>query len=176
MGRQAGRRRPAARRSAAPAQRAESDAALVFRDAQRDVLEEHLLALLVHYPELREQAAGLNVEHLRSADAQALLSALVAAGTIEDAYEHLDGHLAERLDRLQAQVLPPADRRARDADWAECLRRLEERHLRELKAQEEGALEGERAGSGEQDAAVNSQALAINQRLRELFLSGSDRS
>ena len=160
----------------AGAERARAEA--VFRGADHDALDEHALTLLVHYPvELFERARELPLEHLARPENHALLSALQQAGTIEDAYAQLDGPMVEYLDGIAALNLPPADRKQRAADWQACLRRLEERHLRELKAQEEAALAGESGGGDAHEPgyleAVSRQALVTNERLRDLFVSGT---
>jgi DNA primase len=148
-----------------------------FRAADHDVLDDYALALIVHYPEVLERAGELVAEHLARAENRALLSAFVGTGTIEDTYAQLDGPGGEQLDRLSERAMPPADRKQRVADWEACLRRLEERYLRELKAQEEVALadeatEGATTQPGYRDA-VNRQALETNERLRDLFVSGT---
>ena len=58
-----------------------------------------------------------------------------------------------------------------------CLRRLEERYLRGLKSLEGAALEQEESETPESSAYienVSKQALATNERLRELFVSNSN--
>ena len=143
-----------------------------FRQVEEDPLEEHALALLVHYPELVPRASALSAEYLRRQENRALLSVVQQAGTIEEAYEQLDDHLAERLERLATRVLPPADRRQWTADFESCIRRLEERHLRELKAQEEEVLAQAPPGplqDQESADALDRQMTTINQRLKELF-------
>jgi hypothetical protein len=114
---------------------------------------------------------------MRRPENRALLSAIQATGTIEGTYPLLDDAAVEHLEHLAAKVLPPADRKQRTADWQACLRRMEERYLRELKAQEEMALavdadDASPADPGYKDA-VDQQALQVNSRLRDLFVSGT---
>ncbi len=149
----------------------------VFRIADRDVLDEHALALISHYPEILERVGELALDLMERLDNRALLSAIQETGTIEGAHPLLDEADIERLDRLAAKTLPTADRKQRAADWEACLRRMNERYLRELKAQEEIALadqadDASPADSGYLDA-VNRQALETNERLRDLFVSGT---
>ncbi|MEK9658905.1 MAG: DNA primase [Chloroflexota bacterium] len=162
-------------RRKAPAAASE-EAGAVLRSAARDVLEEYALALLIQSPELAGRAVELPEEHLRRADARALLRALSSAGTIEGARALLDEASGAEWDRLAAKVMPPADRTQRELDWAACLRRLEERHLRELKVQEEAALAAVPTPDDSQDGedegyreTVERAALTVNQRLRDLF-------
>jgi DNA primase len=152
----------------------------VLAAADHNALDEHALSLLVHYPELLERAAELDVEHMARPENRAVLSALQRTGTIEGTYAQLDGQLAEHLEALGERVLPPADRKQREADWQAGKRRLEERHLRELKAQEEVARAGEPTDDSPPEPgyreAVDRQALATNERLRDLFVSGTGAS
>ena len=154
-----------------------SRAETVFHAADHDVLDEHALALIVQYPDILERVAEMAPELMRRPDNRALLSAMQETGTIEGAHPLLDEPGIERLERMAAKQLPAADRKQRAADWEACLRRMEERYLRELKAQEEIALadqadDASPADSGYLDA-VNQQALETNERLRDLFVSGT---
>ena len=162
-------------RPARPAERSSAEA--VFRSAGRDVLDEHALTLLVHYSELLERVDELPPMHLARAENQELLSVLTRAGTIEGARELLDGPATERLNGLVDRALPQAERKQRSADWQACLHRMEERYLRQLKAQEESALAEEAdepspAEPGYRES-VSKQALETNERLRDLFVSGT---
>ena len=169
--------RPRQQQQQAKRESSKAQAEAVFRKADHDVLDEYALALIAQYPEVLELVAELPPEHVRRAENRALLSAIQATGTIQGTYPLLDDAAAEHLERLTAKVLPPADRRQRAADWQACLRRMEERYLRELKAQEEMALavdadDASPADPGYKDA-VGQQALQVNLRLRDLFVSGT---
>jgi DNA primase len=158
-------------------QTAKAEAEAVFRNADQDPIDEYVLALIAQYPEVLEVVAELAPEHMRRPENRALLSAIQATGTIEGTYPLLDDAAVEHLEHLAAKVLPPADRKQRTADWQACLRRMEERYLRELKAQEEMALavdadDASPADPGYKDA-VDQQALQVNSRLRDLFVSGT---
>jgi hypothetical protein len=141
------------------------------------VLDEHSLALMIQYEEILERASELRSELVRRPENRELLSGLLAAGTIEGTYPLLDDAAVVILDQLKVKKLPPADRKQRAADWEACLRRMEERYLRELKAQEEMALaidadDASLADSGYRDA-VYQRALETNERLRDLFDNGA---
>ncbi len=155
-------------------QRAKEEAESVFRKADHDVLDEYVLALIVQYPEILARVAELPLEQVRRPENRALLSAIQSAGTIEGTYSLLDDMAGEHLYALIAKVLPPSDQRQRVADWEACLRRMEERYLRELKAQEEMALGVDVSPvDSEYKNAVDRQALEVNSRLRDLFVSGT---
>jgi DNA primase len=154
-----------------------AEAEALFFKADHDVLDEYVLALIVQYPEALELISELSPDRMRRPENRALLSAIQAAGTIESTYPSLDEVAAEHLEYLAAKNLPPADRRQRTADWQACLRRMEERYLRELKAQEEMALAVDANDVSPADlgykGAVDQQALEVNSRLRDLFVSGT---
>jgi hypothetical protein len=152
----------------------------VFRAADHDVLDEHAIALLAQYPEILARVGDMSLELMKRPDNRALLSAIQETGTIEGAHVLLESADSTRLDRLAAKALPTADRKQRTADWEACLRRMNERYLRELKAQEEIALadqadDASPADSGYIDA-VHKQAIETNERLRDLFVSGPSAS
>ena len=175
-----GRSRPQQQRPQPKRGTAKSLAEEVFRRAEHDVLDEYVLALIAQYPEVLELVAEMPPDRMRRPENRAILSAIQAAGTIESTYPLLEDVVAEHLEQLAAKVLPPADRRHRIADWQACLRRMEERYLRELKAQEEMALavnadDASPADPGYKDA-VDQQALQVNARLKDLFVSGTGAS
>ena len=149
-----------------------SASAAPFRQEEGDPLEEHVLTLMVQDPELASRVGELMGDHFKAVENRALLSALTEAGTIDSVYGLLDGQGTQLLDRLAERVLPPADRLQRNADFDACKHRLEERHLRDLKAQEEAVLT-QAAGSPPEDLpyldSVHQQSTEINERLKELF-------
>ena len=149
-----------------------------FVVSERDPLEERVLALIAQDEELLARVHEVEPDNISRIENRALLSAVLASGTIEGALAQLDGQLADRLVQLSQEALPPADRKQRAAEWEACLRRLEERKLRELKAQEEAAFaenaDGDVPTDPEYVQSVNRQALEINERLRNLFVGGSN--
>ena len=136
-----------------------------FRQAEGDTLDEYALALLVQYPPLQERAAELTEEYLRQPESRELLRAIRDSGTIGIDNVKSNDLLAVYLARLMEKELPPADRKQQGLDFDACLRRLEERHLRGMKAQEEALW-----AQGDQPVPVpEGQITAINERLRDVF-------
>ena len=146
----------------------------LLETSKKDVLGEHALRLAVNYAEIFERVSELPRAHLLGIENQELLRAFQQCDKIEDVSTHLDVQLSELLDELIGRELPPSDRRQRDADWNECLRRLEERHLKGLKAQESIALSGDNPEDSEYTESIRDNALSINQRLKDLYASGSN--
>ena len=136
-----------------------------------DPLEERVLVLLAKHSEYWSQAASVEAEHFTSSENRAILSAVQSSATMEDALAQLDGQLADRLVGLSQEALPPADRQQREAEWQACLRRLKERYLRELKAQEV-AIFAEDAANGDPNDPKHLEAVSRNRQLQDVFVSG----
>ena len=141
----------------------------VLRTVGREPVEEHALALALHFPDILARVGEAAADRFTRPENRAILSALQETGTIEGASAQLDGPMAEHLGQLSTRVLPPADLKQRAAEWTECLRRLEGRYLRELKEQESVALAEDTSGDAEYREAVSRQALETNERLKDLF-------
>jgi len=163
-------RTPAKRRRTSQA--AGSASSAPFRQVEGDALEEHVLTLMAQDPDLASRVSEHVGDHFKGTENRALLSAFTEASTMDTVYGLLDIQATQLLERLSARVLPPADRVQRSAEFEACKRRLEERHLRDLKAQEEAVLT-QAAGSSPEDLpyldSVHQQSTEINERLKELF-------
>jgi len=164
-----GRPRPGTptRRRAQPA--GASASSTPFLQSGIDPLEEHVLTLMVQVPHLMARAKELTQDHLRRHENRALLSAIQDPGTMGIDNVKRIPELSEHLERLEARELPPADRGQQTTDFESGLRRLEERYLRELKAQEEAVL----AQPAGEHPIQDTQITAVNQRLKELFTGES---
>ena len=97
-----------------------------------------------------------------------LFTAWADCDTLDRLRDSLDEALLEQLDALLALPVPSTDRKQRHEALTQCLRRLEENALRELKLQEQVLLaEGEVA----QEEALEI-ALQRNRRLRDIHREG----
>ena len=170
---------PPRRRAAPSAPPSGEEAPSVPAASPRDALEERVLALLAQYPDRWKDAAEVLPEHFRRPENRAILGAVQESAALDDALTRLDGGLAGELTRIAESPLPPGDRQQRAAEWRECLRRLEERHLRELKAQEQAAFAESAPEDGPAEQAyldaVAEQARDTNERLRDVFARGGGR-
>jgi hypothetical protein len=86
--------------------------------------------------------------------------------TPEDLFEVLDDELIAHLRHLLDKNLPPSDRKLREADFIYCIRRLEERHLRELNREEELRLS---QAAPEEMEEQQQRILQVNDRLNRIF-------
>ena len=136
-----------------------------FRQTEGNPLDEYALALLVQHPPLQERAGELKGEYLTQPESRELLRVIQEGGTMALDNVKSDHPLATYLARLLERELPPADRKQQGFDFEACLRRLEERHLRGMKAQEEALW-----AQGDQSVPVpEGQITAINDRLKDVF-------
>ena len=96
-----------------------------------------------------------------------MLNAIREAGTMGIDNVKPPEELDEHLERLKGYPFPEMNATERSKGFKECLRRLEERHLRELKKQEqevfsEGTL-------GDNSPVAEEQIHEVNRRLKQLF-------
>ena len=160
------------RRAAPAATRAPQGYVAPFIRARHDPLEEYILALLLQDPSLREYSSGLAPAFFTRAENRELFTAWADCDTLDRLRDTLDEALLEQFDALLALPVPSADRTQRHEALTQCLRRLEENALRELKLQEQVLLA---EGEVEQGEALE-VALQRNRRLREIHQEGSRRT
>jgi len=114
---------------------------------QLDVLEDYCLALLHQFHHLTEHADALRSDHFLSTEGRELFEAWKAG-------EEPDEFLASRLERIQEVALPPLTDSMSQAALAQCIHRLEERRLLELKKQQRLQLAEDEAEQGASAVAV----------------------
>ncbi|MBI4216861.1 MAG: DNA primase [Chloroflexi bacterium] len=168
--------RRAAAREHSPGQRRRAPAPQAPRKerAHHDA-EEHLLCLLLQHPELRWLGQGVEAGHLQNSENRELLRAWKDGQTGWE--EGLPEALKEHLATLHCYPLPPMGEEQREAALRDCLRRLRERRLRQLKAQEHALLTEAEAGGRASELARDDYRdweqralpqLAINEALRQI--------
>ena len=135
--------------------------------ASGEPLEEYTLALLLQHPELREEAEHSDPTLFRRSENLELFTHWLESGTI-DVSDSLDEPLKSHLAHLLGLNTPPLDRLGVLPAFKDCLRRLRERHLRELKLQEELLL----ADEPQNPAELEEQILAVGEGLKEVFSQG----
>ncbi len=151
-----------------------------FDRLEHDPMEEHCLALLLQEREwvagdvqvdsdgywLTEAAVGLRPEHFRRVENREVFTNWTKCSTLESLQWALDDELSTHLEHLLGKALPPMDRKVRESDLSNCIRRLEERHLRELKHEEALRLnEASLDDLQEQQDTI----LDTNERIRQVF-------
>ena len=151
-----------------------------FDRLEHDPMEEHCLALLLQEREwagggvqvdsdgywLTEAAVGLRPEHFRRVENREVFTNWTKCSTLESLQWALDDELSAHLEHLLGKALPPMDRKVRESDLSNCIRRLEERYLRELKHEEALRLnEASLDDLQEQQDTI----LDTNERIRQVF-------
>ena len=118
---------------------------------------------------MREHSSGLAAAFFTRAENRELFTAWADCDTLDRLRDTLDEALQDQLDALLALPVPSADRKQRHEALIQCLRRLEENALRELKLQEQVLLT---EGEVEQESALE-VALQRNRRLKEIHQEGT---
>ncbi|MBI2166210.1 MAG: DNA primase [Chloroflexi bacterium] len=142
--------------------RAPTGSLATLPQAARDPLEEFCLFLLLRYPDLRDKAASLKAECFQKEENRQLFTTAIACSKID--MESLDKTLQEHLELLLKREHLLLDSREREEAFDECARRLDERHLREMKLQEHHLLSSEPLGPPTEEV-----ILSVNRRLHEVF-------
>jgi DNA primase len=119
-----------------------------FAKLDHDPLEEHCLALLLRdaaaYEGAYEAAKELRPEYFRRLENREIFNQWLRV--CQDGEEgppltllraNIDAELTEHLESLVQKALPPLSQQRRQVAFRDTVSRLEERHLRELKAEEE---------------------------------------
>lgn len=134
-----------------------------------DPVEEHCLCLLLRYPELEEIGKNLSHELFRHTENREIFDRWLHNRDVGGLQNSLDGPLREHLESLLSSTLPPtATEEERKRAFSACIRRLEERRLRELKTQEAELLSQETV-VGEELAELQQKAVEVNAELRKIF-------
>ncbi len=138
-------------------------------------IEEHCLALLLQYPELRPLAGELFPEHFEFTENREIFIQWQRSCDISELESKLDTSLLEHLYYLVNKNLPPAIRRSeptRQRDLINCVLRLQEKLYRKLEAQKAAILEIERekGGINSELSKLEEQGISSGQRLREVFV------
>ena len=169
------RRTPAAR-----GREAQQAAASPFSRMDHDPLEEQALALLLQHPELAANGdgspppaegeapgtGGLRLEHFRRVENREVFTSLLKCSKLDVLKEEMDDEITGHLARILSKSLLPSDGRDRAKEFRYCVRRLEERHLRDMNREEALRLSEEGStdylGQGE-------RILKINERLKNVL-------
>lgn len=126
---QAPRRR---RADALPQNSSQNVSATTLNASPESALEDYTMALLMQRSEFKEIMSEFPSEHFRSPEHREILSKWLEASSEEELQASLDQSLHARLQTLVAQEIAPSDYRTWERALDQCLRRLQQRHLKEL--------------------------------------------
>ena len=164
VGRPYGARRN--RGSVSPARVASSSA---FAKLDHDPIEDYGLALLLQYPELGALGDELQPEYFRRMENREIFchwtrcSQEDEAAALERLQSSIDEELSGHLESLVHKPLPPMERNQKVLAFQDTVRRLEERYLRDLKAEEELRFS---EAPPDDLAETNEQVLSVNERIK----------
>jgi DNA primase len=136
-----------------------------------DRLEEYCLCLLLQHPDLRDRANELEPEHFERSENREIFMAWSNTLNPDELLVIISNiDLQEHAKALCTKALPPAEEKDWEKALADCIRRLDERRLLNLKIQEESLLsDAESEGRNEDIAALQQRGVEINLRLKENF-------
>ena len=97
-----------------------------------DVLEEYTLSLLLETPGQKDRVPDAALEYFYRSEYREIFTRWLSCSTIDDLKDSLDGSLHDELGLLLEKELVAPEGTEREAALAECLQRLERRHLRDL--------------------------------------------
>ena len=163
-----------------------------FSTLEHDPLEEYCISLMLRNPQLgrpqegwsvedatrqpasdatngddqRGATRGPRLEYFRRVENREVFTNWMKCSKLEALREALDEELKEHLEHLLAKALPPAERRQVETDFSYCVRRLEERYLRDLNVEEEARLS--QAGPEERDEQEH-KIIQLSERLNHIF-------
>lgn len=131
-------------------------------------MEAYSLALLLRDPELKEFAGDLQPEFFHESENREVYLKWAECSIIEELRELVDAPLREHLETLVDRDFPSMDQKERTEALLHCVRRLEERHLREMRTQIATSL-SQALDEGEDATQVTEELRKQDERLRELF-------
>ncbi len=141
-----------------------------------DSLAEYCLYLLFTYPDLRSHAADLQVDFFHNTADREIVLAWQTATDVDTIRQQLDSGLQEHLDAILSKTTPPLQGEAQERALRQCMNRLRERWLKDMKAKEQIMISELEAG-GKPDGLqeIQQSAVKLNAELGEVFLYGKQK-
>lgn len=160
------------RRERAPTRAAASQGPSVspLAVSDREPLEEYVLAILVKWPDLREEIRDHLPEEFTRTENREMFTRLFSASTIEELRQHLDETLLDHLEYLSRIDLTHADRRSGQTAVLQALTRLRQRYLRERQAEILESVEID--PSAPWPKGVEESIVEVNSRLKDSYHAG----
>ena len=162
-----------------------------FAHLEHDPLEEYCLTQLLQNPDLARtpeslptkqygldpsdqggtetqggEVSDLRLEYFRRVENREIFTNWMKCSTLELLKGAVDEELKGHLDYLASRILPPANPKQREEGLRYCIRRLEERYLRELNIEEEFRLS--QAAPEERDS-QEQKIVDVAERLRRVL-------
>ena len=172
--------------------RGQEAAATPFARMDHDPLEEYCLAMMLQYPqvgrpyqpspagdesqgrletgvsdEITNSTDAPRLEHFRRVENREVFTNWIKCSTLDVLKESLDDELKGHLEHLLMKELPPSDGKQREAAFRSCIRRLEERLLRELNTEVELRLS---QAPPEERPEQEQIMIHVNERLKRVLM------
>lgn len=135
-------------------------------------IEEHVLAIILQRPELREFAEAIPSEHFLDTANRELFTTWVRFPKLDEMTLALSPDLAANAALLRSVAPPPSDHAQRVSEITQCARRLRERYMRNLLKLTEIALNEESLDVEERELLRN-KTLDPTDSLRKVFEAGA---
>lgn len=132
----------------------------------RSYTEEYCLSLLLQHPELRNRSESLLPEYFLNSQNREIFTAWQHSDDLPALRDRIDPALAEQVERLASQDLLSNRVEERHAD---CILRLREDFLKDLKAKRQHALSSESEAGSSEAARLTEDDIAVNDQLKEVF-------
>ncbi|MBA7502681.1 DNA primase [subsurface metagenome] len=135
-------------------------------------IEEYCLALLLQYPELRQEARGLSTEHFESTENREIFIKWQRTEDIAKLKEKLDANLLEHLNYLMNKPILDENDWERQHALNDCILSLQERFSRRLEAGRELMfnLTREKEGLNAELAKLDEEGISSSEQLKEIFI------
>jgi len=135
-------------------------------------VEEYCLALLLQYPELRQQAQELSAEHFECTENREIFITWQHSKDVSTLKEKFDANLLEHLYYLMNKPMLDKNDRERQHALRDCVLRLQERLSKRLEAGRELMfnLTREKEGVQAELAKLDEQGIRTSEQLQEIFI------
>jgi len=136
-----------------------------------DPLAEYCLSLLLRYPDLRANAAGLSEELFPHSESRQLYIAWRDTDDIDAMHETIDTSLHDYLAVVIGWPVPEIDEREQENALDDCIRNLRKRWLQDLQTKEEALASNAQAeGNAAELEELKQSGERINAQLLEVLL------
>jgi DNA primase len=153
-----------------------SPTGLVSHLSSGDSLAEYCLYLLFTYPDLRSHASDVRMDFFLNTEDREIFLAWQNVADVNLLCESLDISLVEHLNTITAMATPPLQGEAQERALRQCINRLRERWLKDLKGKEQILIsELEAAGKPTDMQEIQKSAVKLNAELGEVFLHGKEK-
>jgi len=143
--------------------------------SSNDPLAEYCLSLLIRYPTLRDYNTDISVDFFKHSENRELFLAWHETPDLDSMRQRLDTTLQEHLDALLAKSLPPLNETEQEHALHECVYRLRERWIKDLKAKEGWLISDIQSdGSAAELEELQQSGIKLNTQLREIFVQGKE--